>query len=67
MPTLLCGRFRDSEDVVGFRFTSDRRRYLDHVVPFRERRAGYPTRRRASFESDHRFSPSDDADDKTFG
>ena len=30
-----------SDDVVGFRFIRDRRRYLAHVLPYREQRAGY--------------------------
>jgi hypothetical protein len=31
-------------DVVGFRFTRDRRLYLEHVLPYREQRAGYYAR-----------------------
>ena len=30
------------DDVVAFRFIRDRRRYLAHVLPYRERRTGYP-------------------------
>ena len=30
------------DDVVGFRFMRDRRLYREHVLPYRERRAGYP-------------------------
>lgn len=32
----------DVDDVVAFRFIRDRRRYLAHVLPYRERRTGYP-------------------------
>jgi hypothetical protein len=31
-----------SDEVVGFQFIRDRRRYLAHVIPFRERRKGHP-------------------------
>ena len=32
----------DVEDVVAFRIIRDRRRYLAHVLPYRERRTGFP-------------------------
>jgi hypothetical protein len=38
------------EDVVCFRFIRDRRRYLVHVLPYRERRDGYPRQRTAALE-----------------
>ena len=49
MPALSLSEAVD--DVVCFRFTRDRRRYLAHVLPYREQRAGYPRFDRNSFRS----------------
>ena len=43
-------------DVVGFRFTRDRRLHLEHVLPYREQRAGYPDR--PSFRSSGDAEPT---------
>ena len=49
MPALSLSEAVD--EVVCFRFTRDRRRYLAHVLPYREQRAGYPRFSRDSFRS----------------
>ena len=40
---------RAIDDAVGFHFIRDRRLYREHVLPYREQRAGYPDRQ--SFRS----------------
>ena len=65
MPTLYSAQATDAgADAsvvveVGFRFPRDRRCYLEHIVPFRERRAGYPSRRRARSRCERDASTND--------
>lgn len=61
MPTLYSQRSTDADLVseVGFRFPRDRRCYLEHIVPFRERRAGYPTRQRTRSRCERDASSND--------